>query len=541
MQASLINTYAFLAKYFPIEAISLHQYSPELQSLQLLFLVQANKFSFVETVVPIPSEYAGKMLLHHEGVHGITQTSSQSDELVLEAHGKALRHLIPYQKRSYLVGLLHSEKEIIGHLCLMGTHENCFTHEHERKLQLLLTPFALAMANLLQYKRTVDFQRKLNEQNIVLQKDLQRLRDKKIIGENGGLKSTMDIVYQLQDRDIPALILGETGTGKELIAEVIQAISPRADRPFIKVNCGAIPESLIDSELFGHEKGAFTGATSSKQGRFEQANGGTLFLDEVGELPLQAQVRLLRVLQNGVVQRVGGSQSIDVDVRVIAATNRTLESMVKEGTFREDLYYRLYVFPIHLPPLRNRTQDIPELTYHFLKRSCDELAIPSLPEISKETMRTLMKYTWPGNVRELENLIRRCITLAPQGPLPLEELLPQNQGWYVEEENSQSHFEQSISSQVEALCKMHLKQLAPQLPQPVYSQSANFYEKEHQCSEDTSTVLTLEQATRNAIHAALHAANGKIHGAGGAAELLDINPSTLRGKMRKLGIENMKY
>ncbi|SIN79764.1 sigma-54 interaction domain-containing protein [Halodesulfovibrio marinisediminis] len=532
MQTALIETFDFLSEHFPIEAISLHQYSPQLRSLKLLFLVQKGRFDFVETVVPIPEEEAGNLLMHHKGVTRLTRTSQISNEPVVEAHGRALAHLIPYKKRSYLVGTLRSEIETIGHLCFMGTHENCFTEEHERKLKHLLTPFALTMTNLLQYKRTIEFQRKLNEENKELQRDLDFLRGKRIVGEQNGLRKTMEIVQQLKGREVPALILGETGTGKELIADVIQSISPRKDKPFIKVNCGAIPDSLVDSELFGYEKGAFTGATTSKPGRFEQAHGGTLFLDEIGELPLQAQVRLLRVLQNNVVERLGSTKSIEVDVRVIAATNRNLELMLQEGTFREDLYYRLYVFPIHLPPLRNRTGDIPELIYHFLKSACDELEISPLPEIPKATTERLLKYSWPGNVRELENLVKRGVTLSPQGPLLLEELLPQDEGWYIEPEESQSYFEKSIDARVEAVLEAHLAKL--NLPIPIAQNALP------PAAESTPVVQTLEEANRTAIMNALSATSGKIHGPGGAAELLDINASTLRSKIRKLGITTEK-
>ena len=215
----------------------------------------------------------------------------------------------------------------------------------------------------------------------------------------------METVRKLSGTDAPVLILGETGTGKELVANAIQARSQRVGKPFIKVNCGAIPETLMDSTLFGHEKGAFTGAHCAVGGKFELANGGTLFLDELGELSLQAQVRLLRTLQNHVVERVGSTTSIPVDVRIIAATNRDLHKMLREGTFREDLYHRLNVFTISVPPLRERLQDLLPLARHFIDKATRRLGLPPISGIEPDSAERLLQYDWPGNVRELKNVI----------------------------------------------------------------------------------------------------------------------------------------
>lgn len=532
LETSLVHTFKFMKQHFPIDAISLHQYSSKLQSLKLLFLVSEGRFEFVETTVPLSDEVAVEVVVHDEGITPIRIIPNSRKHAVAKLHCEALASFIPFKDRGYLLGVLRSGDKTVGHLSLMGTHENCFTEEHKRELSLLLTPFSLAMSNLLTHRRTKEFQDRLYEENIELQKGLNLIRDKRIVGDQGGLRGAMDIVYQLQGREVPVLILGETGTGKELIADVIQQISPRAERPFVKVNCGAIPDTLVDSELFGYEKGAFTGATSSRPGRFEQANGGTLFLDEVGELPLQAQVRLLRVLQDNVVERLGSTRSIKVDVRVIAATNRNLERMMQEGTFREDLYYRLYVFPIKVPPLRERIQDIPELVHHFLKRSSTELGIGTPPKLLQKTMQRLFKYSWPGNVRELENLVKRGVILYPDGPLLLEELLPQDGGWYVEPEESQNYLEKRIDARVELALKEQLStliksnQISELLPQTSSSD----------VSKSAVPLRTLEDATKEAIIAALEAAHGKIKGVGGAAEILAINPNTLRSKMRKLGL-----
>ncbi|MBU0971157.1 MAG: sigma-54 dependent transcriptional regulator [Proteobacteria bacterium] len=523
LQEAMINTFAYLETIFPIEAISLHQFSSKLQSLKLYFLVTRGRFDFVETTVPIDNANTPGLMLHNKGLELHNSVPDNRKNPVTLAHSKALDHLMPFKGRAYQIAMLKSDEEIIGHLCLMGFGVNCFTAEHEKMIKLLLKPFALVMTNLLKYKRTIEFQKKLYAQHEKLKKDIVRLHGRHIIGEQNGLKKVMDLVYQLRGSDVPALILGETGTGKELIADAIQEISLRKSKPFVKVNCGAIPDTLIDSELFGVEKGAYTGATSPRSGKFEQAQGGTLFLDEIGELPLQAQVRLLRVLQNNVIQRVGSTKSIDIDIRIIAATNRNLEQMIQKGTFREDLYYRLHVFPIHIPPLRERPQDIPELIYLFARNHYGKLNIEGHPHVTRETLDSLLQYTWPGNVRELENLIKRAITMSSGGPLRIEKLLPQDAGWYLPPEKGGKSPEINIDERVKIILEEQLSKLG-------------LYPSEAKSPSFPKGIRTLKQATIEAIQAALHRSNGKIHGPGGAAELLDINPHTLRSKMKKLNL-----
>ena len=243
-----------------------------------------------------------------------------------------------------------------------------------------------------------------------------------IIGESDAMKGIFRMIDRLSQSDSTVLILGESGTGKELIASTIHYQGKRKDAPFVIVNCGALPENLIESELFGYEKGAFTGATRRKPGRFELAHGGTIFLDEVGELPPSVQVKLLRVLQDGTFERLGGTETIKVDVRVIAATNRDLEREVREGNFREDLYYRLAVIPLTLPPLRERREDIPLLIEHFLQRYNSRLG--KQIRFSKEAVEALMEYPFPGNVRELENIVERMVTLCESDRVKKEDLPP---------------------------------------------------------------------------------------------------------------------
>ncbi len=255
-----------------------------------------------------------------------------------------------------------------------------------------------------------------------------RLKDKfsldNIIGQSESMVKVYQMVEKVAPRDATVLIRGESGTGKELIAQAIHQMSQRADGAFIGVNCAALTETLLESELFGHEKGSFTGADKQKRGRFELADGGSIFLDEIGDVSPATQVKLLRVLQNKELMRVGGEQSIPVNVRTIAATNQNLEELMKQGTFREDLYYRLNVFPIHLPPLRQRTEDIPDLIAHFLEKNQQPA-----DKIEPKAVTALMKYQWPGNIRELENIVERMIILAGDEKITADMLPPQIQGF----------------------------------------------------------------------------------------------------------------
>jgi formate hydrogenlyase transcriptional activator len=277
------------------------------------------------------------------------------------------------------------------------------------------------------------------------------------------------------------LITGETGTGKELMARAIHDLSPRRGNPFICVNCAALPMGLVESELFGHERGAFTGADQRRQGRFELANSGSLFLDEIGEMPLEAQAKLLRVLEDGLVDRIGGMRPVPVDVRVIAATNSDLMAAVNEGQFRSDLYYRLHVFPILVPPLRARREDIPLLACHFLEACRVKLQRPAL-ELSAHAMERLTRYAWPGNVRELQNVIERAVILARS---PVVDIEPQ----------------------------FLTTSTGPQDPSP-----------------------NLTEMERRHIVRVLETTHWRIHGPQGAASQLGMNPSTLRSRLKKLGL-----
>jgi formate hydrogenlyase transcriptional activator len=306
-------------------------------------------------------------------------------------------------------------------------------------------------------------------------------RFENILGQSDGLKYVLYRAEQVAPTDTTVLILGETGTGKELIASAIHELSPRKERPLITVNCAALPANLIESELFGREKGAFTGADTRQIGRFEVAHGSTLCLDEIGELPMELQAKLLRVIQHSEFERLGSSRTIKVDVRTIATTNRDLEEEVRKGRFRQDLYYRLNVFPITVPPLRQRKDDIPLLVQAFVERYSKKLG-KQITSIQKETMKALQDYPWPGNIRELENIIERAIILCPGPVLQLTDRL--------------------------------------EIPSPSFS----------------STVKTLEETERNQILKILSETRWRIEGKDGAGAVLGLHPSTLRARMHKLGI-----
>jgi transcriptional regulator with GAF, ATPase, and Fis domain len=295
-------------------------------------------------------------------------------------------------------------------------------------------------------------------------------------------------VKQVASVDTTVLLTGETGTGKELIARAIHSLSPRKDRSLVKINCGAIPHGVVESELFGHEKGAFTGALQRRLGRFELADKGTLFMDEVGELPLDTQVKLLRVLQEQEFERLGGVRPIKTDVRLVAATNRDLEVEVAEGRFRPDLFYRLSVFPIRVPALRERPDDIPLLVRHFLALFQRKLA-KSLKGVTPGSMERLMAYPWPGNIRELQNVLERACVLA-RGPI------------------------------IDASAALGGSDRPAPDATPV--------------TDDR--LLTLDEHEQMQIKRALEVAGGKLHGPGGAAEMLGINASTLRSRMEKHGM-----
>jgi formate hydrogenlyase transcriptional activator len=342
---------------------------------------------------------------------------------------------------------------------------------------------------------------RLEAQNSYLIEEIKETHNfEEIVGQSPTLAEVIEKVKLVASTDSSVLILGETGTGKELVARAVHSNSDRRNRPLVKVNCAALPIGLIESELFGHEKGAFTGASDRRIGRFELANGGTIFLDEIGDMPPDLQVKLLRVLQEHEFERLGGSNLIKVDVRVIAATNRNLLRSVADGTFRQDLYYRLNVFPIQLPPLRERSEDIPPLVHYFVRRFSLKIG-RKVTRIQRETIDRLVSYAWPGNVRELENVIERAVILSRGIELEVApDVLPE-------------------------IVAVALTQ--PAAPRPVPKEK----------SPAVPLPQSIEQVERNHILEVLMRTNWRIEGAEGAAALLNLNPSTLRSRMKKLGVQ----
>lgn len=300
-----------------------------------------------------------------------------------------------------------------------GTMESAVEAMKLGAIDYISKPFDIEELKI-QIKKSLDVG-ELKEQVSYLREELEKNTGKTIIGESPKMQEVLKIVERVANTNATILVLGESGTGKEVIANAIHYNSDRRDKPYVKVNCGAIPENLIESELFGYEKGAFTGATARKIGKFERARGGTIFLDEVGELDLAMQVKLLRVLQEKEFERVGGNEVVKIDIRVIAATNRDLLKMVQEGSFREDLYYRLNVIPIQIPPLRNRKEDIPLLIEYFLDRYGKDIGRKNM-SISREAQEKLITYKWNGNIRELENVVERMAILSQENIIKVENL-----------------------------------------------------------------------------------------------------------------------
>jgi formate hydrogenlyase transcriptional activator len=378
--------------------------------------------------------------------------------------------------------------EILGSIGYLA--QRAITPEEFEVLGIYADQAALAIKSAYLFQELARHKDRLQVENEYLQDEIRVDRGfDNIIGQSSALRAVLRKVQQVSAVETTVLLTGETGTGKELIARAIHEGSPRKDRPLIKINCGAIPQGVIESELFGHEKGAFTGAIQKRIGRFELADKGTLFMDEVGELPLDTQVKLLRVLQEQEFERVGSTKPMRVDVRLVSATNRDIEKEVAEARFRADLFYRLNVFPIRVPPLRERPGDIPVLVDYFLAQFQRKMAKP-LRSVDEKSMNQLQRYAWPGNIRELQNVLERACVLATGPVVSIGETLRAAPG------------------------TIPADGIATTLP----------------------PLQKLEDSERAHIRRALAAAGGRVHGASGAAELLGINPSTLRSRMQKLGI-----
>jgi formate hydrogenlyase transcriptional activator len=404
--------------------------------------------------------------------------------------------------RSLCIVPLILRGKCIGTLSVVSRGKDAYSEEDAQFLQEVASQVALAVENMKSYEEIAALKARLEKENLYLREEISSEHDfEEIVGNSPALRAALRTVEQVAPTDSTVIIYGETGTGKELIARAIHNHSARKDRALVSVNCSAISAGLVESELFGHLKGAFTGAIERRIGRFELANGGTIFLDEIGELPLETQVKLLRVLQEHEFEPVGSSRTQRVDVRVIAATNRNLKEMVETGRFRSDLFYRLNVFPLPLPPLRERCSDIPGLVALFLSRFGKRFG-KKVEGVSQETMARMMSYAWPGNIRELQNVMERAVVLSAGPTLRLDkDLVPT-----VASEGS-----------------LELAEIPAQQDQP------------------TSGLRTLEEVQRSHIVAALAQAEGVVDGPKGAARILNLHPNTLRHRMSKLGIKRATH
>ena len=492
-----------IARRFPVELVVVRRLDIRRKSLETVACC-ANKLDGralpdQTKVGPVRSEFTS------DDLGRLLEWFGQMDRVVRNEAARlheTMPGLLPEGLRGpAIVALLSSETEPIGLLILAGRDSDGFSSEHGELAAALAEPFAVALENDLRLRELTQLREAAEADNRSLLSRLGRqdISDA-VVGAETGLKGVMERVELVAPSGAPVLILGETGSGKEVVARAVHARSSRASGPFLRVNCGAIPPELIDSELFGHELGSFTGAVSSRKGWFERADGGTLFLDEVAELPLAAQVRLLRILQDGILERVGAEKQQHADVRVVAATNRDLRAMVSEGAFREDLWYRIAVFVIGLPPLRERIEDIPPLAAHFALRAAKRLGTPPLVPTPADN-DLLVSYAWPGNARELSAVIERAAILGNGRRLEV----------------------------AKALGRAGTAAPAAGAKTATNNDAA----KQDRADE----IVSLDAAMSRHIAGALSKTHGRIEGPGGAARLLAINPHTLRARMRKLGID----
>jgi formate hydrogenlyase transcriptional activator len=395
-----------------------------------------------------------------------------------------------YGVQSYCWLPLTTARQRLGTLVFTSKQPSAYDAADMDFLQQVANQVAVAVENAVAFQQIEALNDRLHRENVYLEEEVRAEHNfGEIVGESVALRRVLKEVETVAPTDSTVLIRGETGTGKELIARALHELSPRKGRTFVKVNCAAIPTGLLESELFGHEKGAFTGAICQKVGRFELAHQGTLFLDEVGDIPPELQPKLLRVLQEQEFERLGSTRTIKVDVRLVAATNRDLARMVADGTFRADLYYRLNVFPVVLPPLRKRPEDIPRLVRHFTQRFARRMG-RRIETIPSAVMDALARYPWPGNVRELQNVIERAVILSPGPSL----------------------------------------QVPPGDLQPEATQAA----------APASAAVTLADAEREHIIGALRETGWVLGGPEGAAARLGMKRSTLYKKMKKLGISRLE-
>jgi formate hydrogenlyase transcriptional activator len=443
--------------------------------------------------IPIDGTQSGRAFL--DGHPCAVNTKAEFASLLSPLWASTVLDMIPSAYSSCVVPLTYHGRRL-GTLASSTSREGAFDAEAVRFLTQVADAIAPAVDNTLAYRQIQELKDRLATENQYLEGEVNAAFGE-VVGQSAAMQRVLALVESVACTETSVLISGETGTGKELIARAVHRLSGRSSSTFVKVNCAAIPTGLLESELFGHERGAFTGATSQKVGRFELAHGGTLFLDEVGEIPVEVQPKLLRVLQEQEFERLGGTRTLKVDARIIAATNRDLLEMVANRTFRSDLFYRLNIFPIVVPPLRERREDIPALVRYLVDRSAGRMK-KEFKEVATESLAALSRYDWPGNVRELANVIERAVILSPG---PVLRVSSRDLGGGV------------------------------QLPRVEYAGSRWDHDPSSQ-----HAVLTLEEAERAFIRRALEATKWVVGGSQGAARRLGLNRTTLQARMRKLGI-----
>ena len=488
IEKALEDCMHYLKELMPVDYMYVLVQDDNWQAARPLAMISARNYLPINPPRFIPlseSERSRANRLFSNGKAVIRNKSMISDK----RFNRIFSHFAPKDDLSIIHMRTAISGKYFGGVGICADGKNRYLKKHADIIEELHKPFAIAVANALHFQETLRLKEQIQHDQKALFNDINAIVGDEVIGAKSGLNHVVNMANQVAPQDSPVLLLGETGTGKEVIARHIHNQSRRAEGPFIKVDCGAIQENLVEAELFGHEKGSFTGAVSEHRGRFERATDGTIFLDEIGELTPSIQTKLLRVLQDREFERVGGSEVISTNVRVIAATHRNLDGMVRNGEFREDLWYRLNVFPLFIPPLRERKQDIAELAHYFVQRKVKEMNLVEIPTLGHGAIDQLTAYDWPGNVRELQNIIERAIILSGGRPLSF-----------------------------------------PGLAGP--SEIDGAATRRHNSGE----FPTLDDVMKDHIVHAMNLAKGKVGGTDGAARMLDIQPGTLRARMRKMDI-----
>jgi len=488
IEKALSRCLLYIREVLPADALTLLLFDPGLGFIETVAYATVEGGVAPSLKTPLPSEVREQVQAYIKDLGG-RPGCQIIDRLAEDDMARLVAQDLDALDEPCLLLDLFLEGEYLGIVAVTNSRMERYTEEHARLVLLLNNPFAMACANFLRYRALEELKDRLSDKCRFLQEELVYPKEDEVIGAGFGLKGVMEMVYQVAPTESPVLLLGETGVGKEVIANTIHRLSLRKEESLIKVDCAAIPESLVESELFGHEKGAYTGAVSRLRGRFERADHGTLFLDEIGELSPAVQKKLLRVLQEGVFERVGGSETLHADIRVIAATHMPIEAMIATGEFRKDLFFRLNVFPIMIPPLRDRREDIPRFVDHFIRKKGRKMRLPSLAGPAPGAIDLLMAYEWPGNIRELENCVERELILSRGRPLTFSSL------W-------------------------------PALPE-----NGNIA-----AGHPADGSLELDRIVTQHIRRVLDMTGGRVEGKRGAARLLGVHPRTLQHRMKRLNI-----